>query len=140
MAIFNYFGAFFSIFCHFAYLKLKLQYRFNLQVCFHCCGTIKQTTVHKPSFNDLDHSNKYKKWVLIGFLQSKFKGAVTQKLLINYRFRVLSVSWKSSIPAVFNFLSVCLWNLLFFRKVACYLTGSILFICNFFLWLQTLKN
>ena len=61
MAIFNYFGAFFSIFCHFAYLKLKLQYWFNLQGCFHSCGKIKQTIEYKSGFNDLDYSNKCKK-------------------------------------------------------------------------------
>ena len=73
MAIFNYFGAFFSIFCHFADLKLKLQYWFNLQGCFHSCGTIKQTIEHKSGFNDLDYSNKYKKWALIGFYNPNSK-------------------------------------------------------------------
>ena len=58
-----------------------------------------------------------------------------QILLINYRFRVLSVSWKSCIAASSSFL-----NKRFFRKVAYYLTASILFISNLFLWLQTLKN
>ena len=58
-----------------------------------------------------------------------------QILLISYRFRVLSVSWKSCIPAISSLL-----NERFFRKVAYYLTASILFISNFFFWLQTLKN
>ena len=59
ITIIYYFGAFFGIFRHFPYLKLKLQYWFYLQVVFHSRETIKQISVHKSASNDLDYSSKY---------------------------------------------------------------------------------
>ena len=77
MGIIYYFGAFFGMFRHFPCLRLKFQYWFYLQVVFHSCGAIKQTSLQKSSSNDLDYFNK-------------LKGVVMPILLINDRLCVLS--------------------------------------------------
>ena len=50
-----------------------------------------------------------------------------EKPLINDRLRVSKISWKIGIPTIYNFAVIYLWNLLFLKKVAYFLTVSIVF-------------
>ena len=50
-----------------------------------------------------------------------------EKALINGRLRILKVSWKFRIPTIYNFVVIYPGNLLFFEKVAYFLTVSIIF-------------
>ena len=50
-----------------------------------------------------------------------------EKAQINDRLRVSKVSWKFRIPTIFNFAVICQWNLLFSKKVAYFLTVSMVF-------------
>ena len=47
-----------------------------------------------------------------------------QKLLINDLSRFLNVSWKRYIPMFFDFVVIHPWKMLFFVKVAFFLTNS----------------
>ena len=60
---------------------------------------------------------------------SLLKGTVRQieKALIIDRLRVSKVSWKSRIPTIYNFAVIYPWNLLFLKKLAYFLTVSIVF-------------
>ena len=49
------------------------------------------------------------------------------KPLINDRLRVSKISWKIRIRTIYNFAVIYLWNLLFLKKVAYFLTVSIVF-------------
>ena len=51
----------------------------------------------------------------------------TEKALIKDRLRVSKVSWKFRISTVYNFRVIYPWNLLFIKKVAYYLTVSVVF-------------
>ena len=61
--------------------------------------------------------------------ETKLKGTVmqTEKALINNCLLVSKVFWKFGIPTIYNFTVIYLWNLLFSRKVAYFLTVSIVF-------------
>ena len=48
-----------------------------------------------------------------------------EKTLINENLRVSKISWKFHIPTIYNFSVVYPWNLLLFKKVAYFLTISI---------------
>ena len=62
------------------------------------------------------------------------------KPLINDRLRVSKISWKFHIPTIYNFAVIYPWNLLYFKKVAYFLTVSIVFsFINKTLWLNNLK-
>ena len=50
-----------------------------------------------------------------------------EKALINDRLHVLQVSWKFRIPRSYNFAVMYPWNLLFFVRIAYFLTISIVF-------------
>ena len=50
-----------------------------------------------------------------------------EKALINDRLHVSKVSWQFRIPTIYNFAVIYLWNLLFFKKVAYFLTVSVAF-------------
>ena len=50
-----------------------------------------------------------------------------EKALINDCLQVSKVSWKFHIPTIYNFAVICPWNLLFLKKVAYFLTVSIVF-------------
>ena len=50
-----------------------------------------------------------------------------EKPLINDRLRVSKISWKIGIPTIYNFAVIYLWNLLFLKKVAYFLTVFIVF-------------
>ena len=50
-----------------------------------------------------------------------------KKTLINDNLTISKVSWKFSIPTIYNFAVVYLWNLLFLKKAAYFLTLSIVF-------------
>ena len=50
-----------------------------------------------------------------------------EKALINDRLGVSKVSWKFRIPTTYNFAVIYPWNLQFFKKVAYFLTVSIVF-------------
>ena len=50
-----------------------------------------------------------------------------KKPLINDNLTISKVSWKFSIPTIYNFAVVYLWNLLFLKKAAYFLTLSIVF-------------
>ena len=50
-----------------------------------------------------------------------------EKPLINDRLRVSKISWKFHIPTIYNFAVIYPWNLLYFKKVAYFLTVSIVF-------------
>ena len=52
-----------------------------------------------------------------------------KKALINDLFIVLKVSWKFRIPMIYNFAVIDPSKLLFFKKVAYFLTVSIAFLC-----------
>ena len=58
-----------------------------------------------------------------------FKGIVMQieKALINDRLRVTKVSLKFPIPTIYKFEVICAWNVLCSKKVAFFLTVSIVF-------------
>ena len=50
-----------------------------------------------------------------------------EKALINDRLRVLKVPWKFRNSTIYHFAVIYQWNLLFFKKVAYFLTISIVF-------------
>ena len=50
-----------------------------------------------------------------------------EKALINDRLHVSEVSWKFRNPTIYHFAVIYPWNLLFFKKVAYFLTVSIVF-------------
>ena len=50
-----------------------------------------------------------------------------EKALINDRLRASKVSWKFYIPIIYNLAVIYPWNLLFFKKVAYFLTVYIVF-------------
>ena len=50
-----------------------------------------------------------------------------EKALINDRLRLSKVSWKFRIPTIYSFTVIYSWNLLFFKKIARFLTAPVVF-------------
>ena len=50
-----------------------------------------------------------------------------ENTMINGRLRVSKISWKFRIPIIYKIAVIYPWNLLFFKKVAYFLTVSIVF-------------
>ena len=92
------------------------------------------TIVYHTNKNNINDNNKPSlcRQVRIAFgLNIMFKGTIMKigKVLINDRLRVSEVSWRFSIPIIYNSAVTDRWNLIFSSKAAYFLTVSVVFFC-----------